>query len=57
MLAKDARLWQITEPLPLLSAEPALAAAVLEDGQGMQELVQSADMAVNALLSDQQVRV
>lgn len=48
-------LWQITEPLPLLSAEPALAEGILEDGQSFIELVNSVDTAINALLNGQQV--
>jgi hypothetical protein len=48
-------LWQVTEPLPLLSAEPALAEGLLEDGQALIELVNSVDIAINALLNGQQV--
>jgi len=48
-------LWQITEAVPLLSAEPSLAEALLDEGQGLVELVASADIAVNALLNGQQV--
>lgn len=54
-MSKAATLWQVTEPVPLLSAEPALAEVLLEDATGLQELVKSADMAVNALLNGQQV--
>jgi hypothetical protein len=56
-VAQGGSLWQVTEPLPLLSAEPALAEALLEEAQGLGGLAGSADTAVNALLNDQQVRV
>ena len=56
-MSASSRLWQVTEPLPLLSAEPGLAEVILGDGQALIELVASADIAINALLNDQQVRL
>lgn len=55
-MAAGSSLWQITEAVPVLSAEPSLAEALLDEGQGLVELVASADIAVNALLNGQQVR-
>jgi hypothetical protein len=55
-VAGSSSLWQITEPLPMLSSEPGLAEALLADGQSLIELVNSVDTAINALLNGQQVR-
>lgn len=35
-MATSAHLWQVTEPVPALSAEPALAEALLEETAGLQ---------------------
>lgn len=56
-VASSSSVWQVTEPLPQLSSEPALAERLLEDGQGLIEMVASCDIAINALLHEQQVRV
>eukprot|EP00879_Flechtneria_rotunda_P019297 GHRR01020266.1.p1 GENE.GHRR01020266.1~~GHRR01020266.1.p1 ORF type:complete len:603 (+),score=293.43 GHRR01020266.1:126-1934(+) len=53
-IAKSAALWQVTNSVPALSAEPALAEALIDEEKDLQELVKSADMAVNALLTKQQ---
>ncbi len=56
-LAKASCLWQVNEPLPALSAEPALAEALLEEASGLQALLRSADLAVQELLAGQQQAV
>jgi hypothetical protein len=56
-IAHAAHLWQVNEPVPALSAEPALAAALLEESEGLKGMVDSADLAVNALLTGQQEAV
>ncbi|WIA22255.1 hypothetical protein OEZ85_004578 [Tetradesmus obliquus] len=56
-IAHAAHLWQVNEPVPALSAEPALAAALLDESEGLKGMVDSADLAVNALLTGQQEAV
>lgn len=57
MLGSNSRLWQLNEPVSALSVEPALAESLLDEAQGLQGLVSSADTAVSELLTSQQAAV